>query len=115
MDIQAKAKLWCSQTKLVAQSELQSMLLKVVSALDQVSRLKMNLVNTQKQIEVLNSTKQDLCLQLALMVPISDFEASKAEAKKLREENGRLEQQLFAVRGEVEDCKSKIEVLDWAA
>ncbi len=110
VDIQAKAKLWCTQTKLAAQSELQAMRLKVDNALDQVSRLKMYLANSNKLMEVLHSTKRDLKLQLGLMVPMSDFQASKEEANKLREDNGRLEQQLLAVKGEVEDYKCKLEV-----
>ncbi len=70
----------------------------------------MNLADTHRQIELLNSSKRDLCSQLGLMVKMSELQASKAEASKLREDNNKLGQDLLAVKGEVDNLKSKIQV-----
>ena len=90
------------------------LLLKLDSALDQVSRLKINLDNTHRQIENLDTSKQELSVQLGLMVPMAELQVSKAEASKLREDNIKLEQKLLAMQGEVDCFKSNIGVSDQA-
>lgn len=83
------------------------LLLKLDSALDEVSRLKVNLANTHKQIENLNTSKRELSVQ---MVPVAELQVSKAEASKLQEDNSKLEQKLLVMKSEVDGLKSQIQV-----
>ena len=110
MDLQAKATHWCSQMKLYVRSDVTAMLLKVDTALNEITSLKMNLVKAHRQIEELKSSKRELCLQLEKMVPVSELQALKADASKLREDKSGLEQELLAVKGEVCELNSKIQV-----
>jgi hypothetical protein len=86
------------------------LLLKLDSALDEVSRLKVNLANTHKQIENLNTSKRELSMQSRLMVPLAELQVSKAEASKLQEDNSKLEQKLLVMKSEVDGLKSQIQV-----
>jgi predicted nuclease with TOPRIM domain len=110
VDLQAKATHWCSQMKLAVRSDVTVMLLKVDTALNEITSLKMNLVKAHRQIEELKSSKRELCLQLEKMVPVSELQAFKADANKLREDKSGLEQELLAMKGEVSELNSKIQV-----
>jgi seryl-tRNA synthetase len=110
VELQAKATQWCSQMKLAVQSDVTVMLLKVDTALNEITSLQRNLVKAHRQIEELKSSKREFCLQLGQMVPISELKASKADASKLSEEKSKLEQELLAVKGEVCELNSKIQV-----
>ncbi len=65
----------------------------------------------REQLDLARLVESQLRLELSSMVPRSDLETSRAEARELNEDNTRLEQKLLEVKIEINDLKVKIEVL----
>ena len=97
-EIQAKAKFWHAQTHIAAQTELRILLTKVDAVANQINQLEKSHHDARRQIVGLQDSRRDLQAQLAAMVPVSELQAARAEAGKLRELMDGLNQLLQAVR-----------------
>jgi peptidoglycan hydrolase CwlO-like protein len=110
VDLKTKVKLWGTQTKLEAQSEIKILLTKVDAAYNQIAQLERSLGEAHKHIEGLNSGKRDLLSRMGLMVPVSELHAAKAESDKLREMIEELKKKLRETQDEIGQQAGTIQV-----
>lgn len=108
--LRAKAKQWATQTRISAQGEAKILLTKVDAVANQINQIEKSHHDARRQIVGLQDSRRDLQAQLAAMVPVSELQAARAEAGKLREAMDGLNQLLHARQEETERLKSAIQV-----
>ena len=109
-ELQSKLKVLVVQTRLTSQAEIKILLAKVDAVYSLITQLEENIREVCKQMEGLNSGKQDLLLRMSTMVPASELHTVKAESSKLQESRDELKLALRTARDELEQQACTIQV-----
>ncbi len=107
-DLQSKAKLWATQTKTTAQTEIKILLSKVDTYLTHIGLAEQKVSEHENHIKKLLLGKQQLHANLSTMVPARDLQAANEEKIKANEKIVDLSARLHASVEENDKLKSNI-------